>query len=276
MSLNERIRTDSSPSSMVEAIEENLLAFWRMMTDSRRVLRMSEEPDCTIYGAIRKTGAFHDCVLRTRFTQKDAETKIDETLTKLGWPRQSVIWWALPSSTPRDIGARLLRRGFASRGDLPGMALGIADLKEEELSPGLEIEVVRDAERFAVMSETMQAGFETPADVQRVFHDAYVAVGFDDPRWRAYLGLLHGKPAGTTILFTGGGVAGIYGVAVRPEARRCGVAAALTTRALRDAREIGYGIATLRASEMGKSVYKRLGFRTYCTIAQYIWLGETD
>ena len=266
----DKIRTDPSPEAMIRAIEDNTIDYWRLMATSG-VIWIEETDDLITVGAVEKPSAFRDSVVRPRFSEIDAEERIDTTLAGLGWPGAGLIWWKLPSSTPNDMPERLLRRGFQPRSDFPGMAIEIERLRPDEPRPGLEIEVVRDRERMVVASETMAAGFETPPPIQRIFHEMYCGVGFDDPRFRVYLGLLDGEPAGTTILVTGGGVAGIYGVAVRPEARRRGVAGALTTRALLDAAEMGYRIGTLRASDMGQAVYERLGFETYCTIPQYAW-----
>jgi len=207
-------------------------------------------------------------VLVTRFSEENAEARIEATLAGLGWPGAGLIWWQMPSSTPGDMPARLLRRGFQPRSNFPGMAIDIERLRPEEPRDGVEIEVVRDSQRFAAFSETMAAGFETPPAIQRVFDGMYLGVGFEEPTFCSYL-VLDGKPAGTTILTIGGGVAGIYGVSVREEARRRGVTSALTTRALLDAREMGYRIGTLRASDMGQPVYERLGFETFCMIPRF-------
>jgi predicted acetyltransferase len=41
--------------------------------------------------------------------------------------------------------------------------------------------------------------------------------------------------------------------------------------ALRDARELGYGISILQASDLGYGVYRRLGFEAYGRLNQYVW-----
>jgi predicted acetyltransferase len=83
---------------------------------------------------------------------------------------------------------------------------------------------------------------------------------------RNYIGWLNGKAVATCCLFLGGGAAGIYSVSTLPEARGRGIGAALTVKPLQDAREMGYRIGVLQSSDMGYSVYKRLGFQHLCQI----------
>jgi GNAT superfamily N-acetyltransferase len=71
-----------------------------------------------------------------------------------------------------------------------------------------------------------------------------------------------------------GGVAGIYAVATMPEVRRKGIGGWITLYPLLQARAVGYKVGVLKASEMGESVYRSLGFQDYCRITQYVWQPE--
>ena len=71
-------------------------------------------------------------------------------------------------------------------------------------------------------------------------------------------------------------VAGIYNVTCIPEARGQGIGAAVTLAALLQAREIGYRISILQASQQGYSVYSRLGFQDYGKLSVYLWEHKTD
>ena len=53
---------------------------------------------------------------------------------------------------------------------------------------------------------------------------------------------------------------GIFFVGTRPHARRQGLGAAITQRAVRTGSEAGCRTAVLGASRMGRPVYARLGF----------------
>jgi len=62
-------------------------------------------------------------------------------------------------------------------------------------------------------------------------------------------------------VFVDGGVAGVYNVATLESHRRRGIGEAMTWRSVSRGRETGCVVATLQASELGKPVYERMGFR---------------
>jgi GNAT superfamily N-acetyltransferase len=61
---------------------------------------------------------------------------------------------------------------------------------------------------------------------------------------------------------------------ILPHARRKGIGATITLKPLHQAREMGYRVGVLQATEMGIGVYRRLGFEKYCQIGHYVWAPE--
>jgi predicted acetyltransferase len=64
--------------------------------------------------------------------------------------------------------------------------------------------------------------------------------------------------------------AGIFAVATMPAARNQGIGGLMTVTALQEARQLGYRVGVLQASDMGYPVYKRIGFRDVCTYRLYL------
>ncbi len=73
----------------------------------------------------------------------------------------------------------------------------------------------------------------------------------------------------TALGFTIDGATGIFNVATPPEHRGRGYGAVLTARAARDGFEAGSEFAFLQSSEIGHTVYRRLGFRD---VEEYVLL----
>jgi len=92
-------------------------------------------------------------------------------------------------------------------------------------------------------------------------HARGALAGFDEERAHRYIAIADGEPAATVGVWDDEGDAGIYYVSTLPAARGRGLATALMTRALLDARERGCETTSLQATKMGRPVYARLGFR---------------
>ena len=63
---------------------------------------------------------------------------------------------------------------------------------------------------------------------------------------------------------------GVYSIATVESARRRGYGAAMTARVVADGVDAGCDVAALQASEMGRPIYERLGFRTVVRYAAYV------
>src|SRR5260370_22575985 len=131
---------------------------------------------------------------------------------------------------------------------------------------------IEDLETLKTPHSIEMKGIGESAGGAQVYHNTYSNVGFcRGMPWHHYIGWLHGEPVAIASLLFHAGVAGIYGIATIPQARRRGVGAAMTLHTMREARKQGYRIAILSPTEMSIAIYRRIGFQEFCKFLHYSW-----
>jgi hypothetical protein len=259
---------------LVAAIEENLFA----LAPRFRLLPGAEcgDGDEGLWSVTAIAFPFFNSIFRTRLADPRVETAIDRALERGRARGVPLLWWTGPQTRPADLGRRLEARGFTRDTEAPGMALELARLPRRPLGPpGLTIEPVADAAALGDWLGAFRAGFGIERDFERPWRDWLTAVGLDrGAPMRHFLARLAGEPVGTATVHLAAGVAGVYNVATVPGARRQGIGAETTRAAL--ATIAGEGAAPwsiLHSSRMGLRIYRALGFREYCRLGVYFWMG---
>ena len=211
----------------------------------------------------------------------EVDAAIAATIREFGG--RPFLWWVGPGDEPADLTDRLVAHGVGFLDEIPGMALDLADLADETASPPpaeLTITPALDAAAIDDFNAVLSHGFpedfgDDDATAAIAAGTAKVAAesGYREPsglptRW---IGSVAGRPVATARLHTAAGVAGVYTVVTVTDARRRGYGAAMTRRALLAARDTGLRVATLQASDAGRGIYGRMGFRTICTFRIHEW-----
>ncbi len=219
---------------------------------------------------------FLNQVLQTRLEPAALPATIDRIITHFQSRGLPFLWNIGPSSQPADLGDFLQARGIVHDEDEPGMAVDLLTLHEDlpRASNLVTSEVVTHEQLY---QWTRVWGCGAPDWVTDLCFTAYSGLRFGPQTpLHFYLGTLDGEPVTTTTLFFGAGVASIRHVVTVHKARRQGIGAAMTLRAAHEARRQGYRVAVLHASPMGIHIYRRLGFREYCTFSTYEWYPTSD
>jgi GNAT superfamily N-acetyltransferase len=206
-----------------------------------------------------------------------AGEKIDEMLDFYSSRHTSFIWTTGPSTHPANLATLLEARGFVLVASTIGMAADLYALNEQvHTSASLVIKEVEDLHALNILCEVEKRGFDTSDEGAQRYYDTYANAGFGPGMpWRHYVGWLRDVPVASASLLYHAGVAGIYGISTVQEARRQGLAAAMTLHVLRQARDMGHRVAILSPTDMSEAIYRRIGFRAYCTLQHYRWsLGE--
>jgi GNAT superfamily N-acetyltransferase len=148
--------------------------------------------------------------------------------------------------------------GLPYRDTLPGMVLAPLSAVEDK-PPPVEIRVVEDAAGFAPYVNIMAESFHLdPGMTARMMTPRLLDIA--DSRW--YLGHVDGRPVGAAALIMTHRVAGVHYVGALEAYRHRGVGEAMTRHAVREGAAAGCLFSSLQASEMGRPVYERIGFRT--------------
>lgn len=261
------ILEDFSIPSLLHAMERNVHEAWIRLALGLGA-EVYDEPDALWF----LTGLpFHlaNGIVRTSLHTDMIEKRIKEFTAH----RVPMAWLIGPSTQPADLGIRLEQHGWMLE-EAPGMAVDLHILDERHLSypSRLTITRVSDEQQLKTWLRVMTIGSEIPEEGLTLLLGMVTRHGFtEDTAIHYYLGILADQPIAASLLFLGGGVAGIYNVATLPEARRQGIGTALTVVPLLDARAQGYRIGILQSTPMGLNLYRRLGFQEYFTFQAYFW-----
>lgn len=216
-------------------------------------------------------------VTKSQFMRNTPQERIDTLLKRLkGY--QLPMFWVVDSSSSSDFLSQIETYGW--RGG--AMTIWARDLQILDMLPanpeGVTVELVDNSEALKQWVHAFVFGYDGQPGY---LYEHAVALlqkkGFvRTPGVHYYLGRLNGEPVTSTLLLLGGGVAGIYDTATLPHARRHGVATSVVRTAMEGARAMGYHIVTLQASEMGRPVYRRLGFEEHGAVNFYMLPGSSE
>jgi ribosomal protein S18 acetylase RimI-like enzyme len=270
--MNEIIDRISSPG-FIEALEANFIE--EMASFGRGLPGASLYEDDELLWFY--TGRRHlNGVLRSRFRSDDKvyiDRRIRETMAYFQARHVSLGWAVGPTARPTNLASYLEAHGLKYASETPGMALPLDHAELESLKiADFEIREALDQQMLQPLCEIEMRGFGSSEETAQNYYETYCNVGFGlGMEWRHFIGWLHDRPVASTSLLLHAGVAGIYGVATVPEARKRGIATAMTQHALRLAQKLNYHVAVLSPSEMSLRIYQRLGFQHYCTLQHYGW-----
>ena len=263
---------DLSQDAVVDAIEGNLVTFVDFLGGSTRV-KVHHDSDVTWYVSDVPFPLLNGA-MRARLEPGSEDRRIDEILAEFEAAGMPMLWWTGPASRPEDIGSRLAGRGLVKAGAPPGMAIDLMKLDAgESAPPGVTIKRLDGDYMLDGYGQVLQQVFGAPDFVKEIYYEIFKSRGYDeDGDVQNYLAYLEGTPVGACTIVYGAGVAGVYSVATVEEARGRGIGRAVTLGPLLDARQRGYRVGVLEASDMGYNLYKQLGFEEYCLVEQYLYM----
>lgn len=213
----------------------------------------------------------YNAVIRTTIPDEvDPDPVIDRVAGRFRARNVPFMWVVRPGDRPADLGHRLAAAGLDLVEQATGMDLGLDRWTPDPIPPGVDIvhgtseAALRDYEElirtyWSVADEHR----ETISRLNRYWSGART------PGIR-YVAYVDGKAVGK--LFARHEEQpwlSIFGVAVVPEARGRGVATALMSTAMSEAKALGFEHVVLHSSAMAQSMYLRMGFEALCVLDVY-------
>jgi GNAT superfamily N-acetyltransferase len=219
-------------------------------------------------------------VVRTWLRPAAADAAIAAVTERLRAREAHSLWFAHPTATPDDLGDRLAAHGLAPVEEITCMSLDLSGWEPEPPPAGVAFEEVVDERALDEYTDLTVGYWEIPAHERELVAELQRALGPGRVPGHRYLARLDGQAVGKGYLSLAGpaGVAAIYGMSVRPEARGRGIAAGMTAQILRHAKDLGCARAVLHSTPMAVGLYRRIGFVERCPLTVYatapLWSGD--
>lgn len=257
-------KEDSSANeSHLAALEENLWSMWRMFGMGHGC-SLHEDDELTFFDTPIRTLPYNG-VIRSRLAEATADERIDAVFKHYHDRGMPFFWVVHPTATPGDLDQRLGARGFNEVEACPGMTMDLASLPEvpDEPTPGIHIREALTEDDLNAIYELIAWRWEVPPEIKPLLPEVtnQFPVGDRKGPLRCWIAWHMGVPVSKVVLNLGAGVAGIYGVATKPEVRGMGLARKMTLIAFHEARKLGFSKGVLHSSEMAVSLYEKIGFK---------------
>ncbi len=252
--------------------------------DVREWIAPNENSRFSLRGGWGGSGAAHpgsNFVGGVRWTEEEADRKIEETIAYHRERNIGFQWWVSPFDTPVDLRQRMERQGMILAGDAAMMARRGLDRLDIPVNPAVQVELL-DGTDEAVLDAAYHI-----AKVCFNWTDAQIAEQrsgmierLRNPKFRereaSFLARLDGQPVAFGRLMLQSGVAYLGGAGVLPEVRGRRVYATLLRRRLEEAHARGYHLAAIGAEPMSRPIVAKYGFKEYTRTYIYGWMPIID
>lgn len=241
------------------ALESNLWSMWRQFGLGKGCVLVDEDELLRFETPIPQ--APYNAVLRFR-PRGDPDAAIRSALQPYRVRGVDPVWVVHPTARPDDLRGRLQAHGLERVEVVTGMIAELARVPAgAPMADGIALEEVEPSTSGSFI-DLISWRYDLPRGANATLRSVIGAARFGMPGSpnRAWVARRGGESVAKATLHLDGAVAGLYGVATRPEARRHGLARALTLHALAEARRSGAETAVLHSTPVAVGLYLSVGF----------------
>lgn len=275
-----KILTEFSKEKCATSHLENWLGYWRFFSQSSLLTLNESDGLFLIDAGLTKDQALMvpQGIFKADLKPEDVDQKIDYVVEYFNSRNMSFWWSVCPSSKPDNLGEYLKAHSFNEMDDTPIMAAELHNLVDDRPKPkDFVIKEANDEDSIRLFWDLWYTGYPMPEISGKLFADCFVEIGYhSDNKMKLFIGYLTGEPVATSIMILEGGVVGLNGVVVLPEARGKGIGTEMSLHPLRVARSVGYKIGVLDATQHGLGIYQRIGFHEVCSANVYTYASPDN
>jgi GNAT superfamily N-acetyltransferase len=210
-------------------------------------------------------------IFGARFTRATLDRDLEEAVGGIKRRIAPPYWLVGPRNGVAELGDRLQEHGLRLVDSWPGMALDLDRIEAQTCeNPSLQIKIAADQNDLADWHVLVSRELFPK---KKLDFDMFFKV-LQEPAFKYFIAYHNGAPVSTAMAFYSSGAVGLYMIATSAGQRGRGFGTAVTAAALRHARAEGQRIAILQSTQMGLSVYQKLGFKEHCSFDVFWMLGD--
>ncbi|CEK11846.1 bifunctional GrpB family protein/GNAT family N-acetyltransferase [Legionella hackeliae] len=256
---------DWSDEKLAKAIEANLNVHMTHFAQYLTQVELIRVPGFTIVNSGLSDDTFN-YVIDADFSSENADRKIIEVTDYFMKKNTPFSWWICPQDKPENLSVHLEEHGYKNTENNCAMFFDLDTWDGQIVSiPSLEIVRATDEKTlhdFALVLANDEKAFKT-------YFSWIASILTDDDPIEYYVGYINGKPVVRGLSCYFAQAAGLHWLSTTPEERKKGYGTAMQQYRLKRAKELGYHIAVLQASEGGYSLYKQLGYKECGSFREY-------
>lgn len=252
----------------IKAMEANMHLHMTYFSYYVSALNLISEPDVSLVRSTIQDDTFN-YVLAARYRSSNVWQRVKETIKLYEDLKVPFSWWVGPNDTPKELVDVLNQEGLSLKEENIGMYLDLSEFKSPEKISELDFQQVlsqKQLRSFAHVIESIGASHEA---YEKIYSQLPASLFKKETPLEMYIGYFNNIAVVTGVLVLHANVAGLYYVATDPSWRKKGYGTAIMIHLINRAQSKDYNLITLQASEDGKSLYEKLGFKKICVFKEY-------
>jgi len=258
---------DISNLDIARRMERNYINGFRLISGINGTIFSEDEDTAEFWSGY--SAAWINGVFRTNGSAKNLEEIVARTLRKN--PAVPMLWRVgVLTSEPERVGEALLARGLRDAGTVPALALMPGQLVSSPQPVEMTVKVVSTPALVSDWLEPYCTGFDLNETIRSHF-EQFIKGRIGSSQTEAwFVGYVDNQPACCAYYLTTCEITVIYNVATLTDFRNRGYGRSLVEAAIQHAwQRSAYPIA-LYSSEMGLSVYRKIGFSDVYRLGEFV------